>query len=529
MENSNWDTMNDEQFDALLAGSLPELPPDPIAEAVTPWKQATNRILIGLALTSITLNFLLLQYLLPAIGSVLLLLGFRTLRAENRWFGCCFAATALRTLCFLTFLLLNSTILASLDGIAALTRFLTSLFLLLLFFVCFCLWRGLLALQRKAGLPARAPGAAWLLVWYGLVCVLALLQYQGIVFGLLMAAGYISILLSLRRLAGDLAESGYAIRTTPIRMTDRRLILSLCAALLVGMACGYAFGGTYSMDWTPAEESGNEEVSEVRSHLLELGFPEEVLKDLTEDDILACAGATQVVSDVSELPVNDGRTVTTRTETESGSLVSTDTVYDTKELRVTGVAVKIPGERERWMIFHHFCWTQDPGYWGTESIQLWPTWQNLEEGWSPADELTGRVLCDRDGQTFSTPYTFLGTQNWQQSSPFWGQEARSDPFAAFSFPRKADNRRCYLAYGVWSNAPGWILDSWANYTHQRTWLQYPVRTAMEHRMTNSLAPAGAFVTVQDALQFYPGDTSSLNPHHVSVAGTEEQVSVLPPE
>lgn len=42
-----------------------------------------------------------------------------------------------------------------------------------------------------------------------------------------------------------------------------------------------------------------------------------------------------------------------------------------------------------------------------------------------------------------------------------------------------------------------------NYTHQRSWLQYPVVTAMEKRMTSAWNRAGVFLTVQDALQFHP--------------------------
>ena len=50
---------------------------------------------------------------------------------------------------------------------------------------------------------------------------------------------------------------------------------------------------------------------------------------------------------------------------------------------------------------------------------------------------------------------------------------------------------------------GYLFSSWINYTHQRTWLQYPVITAMESRIKNFWNTAGAFYTVQDALQFYP--------------------------
>ena len=41
--------------------------------------------------------------------------------------------------------------------------------------------------------------------------------------------------------------------------------------------------------------------------------------------------------------------------------------------------------------------------------------------------------------------------------------------------------------------------------HQQTWLQYPVVTAMEKRLTTTWEDSGAFRTVQDALQFFPAD------------------------
>ena len=40
--------MNDHDFDAMLTESISELPPDDIAEDVTPWRRAMNRILFGL-------------------------------------------------------------------------------------------------------------------------------------------------------------------------------------------------------------------------------------------------------------------------------------------------------------------------------------------------------------------------------------------------------------------------------------------------------------------------------------------------
>ena len=90
------ESARDDAFEALLAQSVAELPPEEIVADVTPWRRAMNRILFGMALCAITLNFWCLNYILPAIGTVLLLLGFRTLRRENRWLGGCFAVCGIQ-------------------------------------------------------------------------------------------------------------------------------------------------------------------------------------------------------------------------------------------------------------------------------------------------------------------------------------------------------------------------------------------------------------------------------------------------
>lgn len=117
--------------------------------------------------------------------------------------------------------------------------------------------------------------------------------------------------------------------------------------------------------------------------------------------------------------------------------------------------------------------------------------------------MTGRVLYDKGGETFAAPYYSLDNQTFTSNSIFWGEQTSTDVFAAFSMPRQGENYRSYVAYPISEMQDGYIISSWVNYTHQRSWLQYPAMTAMEKRMTNSWNDAGAFMTVQDALQFYP--------------------------
>ena len=145
----------DDAFDALLAQSVDELPPEEIVADVTPWRRAMERVLFGLALCMVTLNFWCLNYLLPAIGTVLLLLGFRALRRENPWLGGCFVCAVLRTACVFPSLILNTTILPGDACRSAAAAVSAALMLALLL----CFWQGLRAVRRKAGLPAQGGGA----------------------------------------------------------------------------------------------------------------------------------------------------------------------------------------------------------------------------------------------------------------------------------------------------------------------------------------------------------------------------------
>ena len=100
MSNHEWESMNERDFETMLEKSVLDFPPDDVVEDVTPWRKAMSRVLIGMALCAITLNFWCLNYILPAVGMVLSLLGFRSLWRENKWFRNCFIITVIRAAYF---------------------------------------------------------------------------------------------------------------------------------------------------------------------------------------------------------------------------------------------------------------------------------------------------------------------------------------------------------------------------------------------------------------------------------------------
>ena len=64
---------DDLRFDALLTESADTLPPP---ADVSPWRSAMSCVVWGIALKTLTLQLLYLDYILPTLGCILLVLGF---------------------------------------------------------------------------------------------------------------------------------------------------------------------------------------------------------------------------------------------------------------------------------------------------------------------------------------------------------------------------------------------------------------------------------------------------------------------
>ena len=241
--------MDKQDFDALLSRSLPELPPEDIVARTVPGKKALNRILIGYFLSTFTINGLGLNLILPVIGQILMLLGFRALQHENRWFSACYVFAVLQA--FLRFgkLILDTTIfdLPFEDPQSAANAFYIALALQVLLTVVslLCFWRGLRTVQKACGIRSKAIGVLALLVWNLLFCAMALLQMRGRFFGgytvLFLLVSLIIILWMIARQAKALDATGYVLQPAPLRLSDRTLTLIILAILAIGCTCGHLF------------------------------------------------------------------------------------------------------------------------------------------------------------------------------------------------------------------------------------------------------------------------------------------------
>lgn len=365
-------------------------------------------------------------------------------------------------------------------------------------------------LRKKAWDFVKAPMTA-LIIWYVLLAFLGIINFSGYIIPLLMQIGFICIIVSLHKISKEIDEVGYSIKNTPIKLSDAALTAVIVLILITGLVCGYAFGGSYPMQWQPKEENEHSEVQEIKEHLLSLGFPENILNDMTAEDILTCQGATKVVVEEDKLSFNEGRKVTsTKQITPHLSNVLISTVYDTEEMTVTSIGVCLSSEIAcdgNWQIIHHFCWDINPGFYGTECIQLFPAYSKTNNYWISSGKTSGRVLYTKNGMDYVSPYHSIGSETYTSDNLVLGTHTSTDIFATFSLPDKAENQRGYIIYSIKDNRDkkNYLIDSWFTYNHQQNLFQYPAVTAKENRQQDMSSDLTAFMHKQIALQIWDSE------------------------
>lgn len=462
--------MDEEDFDALLARSVPEMPPDDIVARTIPGKEALGRILTGYFLYTFVIHFIGLDLILPVIGQILVLLGFRALQHENRWFNACYLLEVVHAVYLFGTVILNTTIIErpAMTMAATLAVYYLQSTLTILSLVCF--WCGLRTVQKKMGIRSPAAGVLALIALNVLVAVMGTLQLWGNVnFGSLyvfvfLVICYLIALWLIARLARSLDETGYVLQPSPVQISDHAYTLILVVLLAIGCACGYLFFGSYTMEWSPVSATEQPATEATKAHLRDLGFPADVLDDLAPEDIAALSGAEQVI-----LPLEDK------------AIFQNDSGYDEDDIRLTNVAVLCADDQV--VFFHHFRWLEDPGFSGTDALRLNPAYEDSPWTQVQGSEVTGRLLYDNEDGTLTASYHAITAQT--VTDPIFTIVPQQERiYATFSFPDQGEAQRGYLTYTATPSDGEQRLESQIAYIHQEHRFQYPVETAEAYDATH---------------------------------------------
>ena len=498
---------DDLRFDQLLREDASVLPPA-MAE-VNPWREAMWLVLWGMGLTTITFNFLYLDMILPALGGILLVLGFRTLRQENRALQWCWrlsiAIAAVRSASFALAALPVDVKNVPAYAVMAMT-----------FALYCCLWRGMVGVSRAAGAekPA-APAAGALVIFYAVICALAFLELSGWLAVLPVLIAYIVILRNLVKLARSLADTGYAIHAAPVRLPSAAVLWGYLGLTLAAVLLAMFLGQRYPMNWQVRDDAPQDET--IRAELLDLGFPEQVLDDLTAEEVAHMSGAVKVYTETEPLYEDETyREVTTSVWNEDppprweyssaekqpdGSYRYTYRVYDLYEGFVTHVVVLVEeAGRQRAVVLHYAAIDRPFGDCLAEGMEIWPVWQGNEESWSPGGWYSGRLLCEKDGQSYAADFYSVESGSYETTNIF-GTTQNTGMIAEWSRMRRGENTRAYLLYDaemLTLEMPS--LYSWCNYVRQ-TKPVYPFRDALT--LWHEWNTNGCYEKWQTSIQIWP--------------------------
>ena len=476
----------EDSFDEFLSAHLPEETSSEISRLVTPWTEAFLLILLSIGIG--LLNFPdqpLLGIIQGAASSAFGLLGWNRLRGENKSFRHGWILMLIRSVWYLADALLKSTLWSD-----ALNRLLSADILFILGLVSallflsqlVCLRDGIAAVQKKAGAKEDTSAVSFLIGAYAVLLVLALLNAGGF-FVIIMFIVIVVALYSVFRLSHVLDEAGYAVTPSPVKITAEALLGTFFGILVIGSLIGVIFFSRLPMKWQAPEPYAHAETAAVREDLLALGFPETVLDDLAEEDILACKGAVGLMR--QESFYHDG--------TLDG-------------LKLESIAVVLSEKPRVWKVFYHFTLPDEKGYYGTDALELRPM---QLFGWTDfTEEPHGRILIGQKGETKAAAIPSVTRGYYRQQGVTFGSFSTGFSgdayFASFSLPNKYENARGYVTLSVSDPYPA-IDFAWGEnakeliwsryfsglyYIHQVNGFHYPVQSAEAFRKSSSYMSRG---------------------------------------
>ena len=402
-----------DDFDCALATSLSELPPpEETVRTVTPFRAAMGKVAAGLCLTCFTLELWYLQYLLPALGAILTVLGFRSLRNNNRWFKLCWIISIYEAILLYTVSLLSATpFLEYLALIPLWLRGIAALGMAVLRFLC--LWCGLGRAADEVGQPRRAAAPAlWALGWYVVLVLLGIFwPHPGWVVFLAMGIAFACIVRSLLRLSAALGSWGYAVRAAPVKIGGGTLAAAYLVSLVLLAAVLSLTSSHLPVEAHPVEQtSESAETAAIRADLAALGFPEDLLNLLPEAEIEKLSGA--------EL-----------------CYVDPDAWGDSTDNGVRYTDIQVQTGRRTFRCYHFFT-VHTPRAVLQNQVSL------SYSSYADVSDAAGQILWEKDGTVFAAE---LPLEESVRTS-FFGEDQTDT--ALFSYPLFTAERRGWCAYSA---------------------------------------------------------------------------------
>ena len=156
--------------------------------------------------------------------------------------------------------------------------------------------------------------------------------------------------------------------------------------------------------------------------------------------------------------------------------------------------------RQRAVVLHYAVIDRSSGDCLAEGMEIWPVWQGNAESWSPGGWNSGRLLCEKDGQSYTADFYSVKSGSYETTNIF-GTTQNTGMIAEWSRMRRGENTRAYLLYDAEMLTPELpSLYSWCNYVRQ-TKPVYPFRDALT--LWHEWNTNGCYEKWQTSIQIWP--------------------------
>lgn len=469
------------KFDKILENSFSDTPPEEILTRVIPWDKPLRYISFGFFINILPLDSSILNLFVSVFGLTLMMLGFRILRAENKYFFTCWLLSILRILLLYPNAIANATIYGS-DFINNLPvqLIIGALGIIATLALYACAYKGLQCVTQKIEANMYLRNNRDLLGWFLLALVIftisshtfpsLFVMLPSIILMLIACSG---IFINFYRMLRFYKTSGYLVKTAKIRFPDWAVVLGICGSLLFGVGCGYLFVDDYEEIYCERDREAYQELYDLKETLYEKGLDKNLLNSFSAEDLTILGTAEDII------------------------YWTDDSNFRTTWLHI---AAKLPGEAETWKIYHCIRDIQLTGSNCIDAIELRTPDQLSPENWKLVSEISGNI---GGNTTEHTAYSRVEAVTYTKDG--WFDDPREITSTFFSFGSNSAHRGAYLSYQVTALQENATLNAELTYIHQTTWMQYPVKTPVAAYTENSGRPTEVFQTLTKQFEL---DTSN---------------------
>ena len=471
-------------FDQQVIDRLSGLtPPEEEIRNINPWSKPIGFITWGFILTTLHLNFIYLQYILPTIGAILIFLGFRTLRNENKYFKTVWILSIVKPLLQLVNLVWVSTPLKTVDYPELAIGTVMLVFQIAMFLI---FQAALKETFNKAGKSTEGAPLLWASVWTVAAFLIALSPSSKSWFVFIpMVVCYILIVRSLFRIGGQLDDAGYVLTNAPVRISNRTIgRVYFLIALAIVMTCS-AFYNHLKLE---PQEYHLPETTEARQHLLDMEFPAEALQCLSDEDVTMLSRAVNVEV-FSKLLMFDPKKVEHREGFEGYTHITHTYEPGKKNIESTTVYIEMPENVV--YVMQYFTWKGG-----------WPVWQDgfLISGETKADDkqiVSSGLLYSKKGIRNTADFPRLVCEKTTRNTMF-GSDYSVLIAGALSYPFGSEDQGGYVLYRytVMAGSDIYTTHATLSYVHLSSPLHIP------YVRTEDLILSGAYTFVDRLQQHY---------------------------